>query len=108
MSLAQREFRKSQAPGPCTSIFEKEVSSKRAAVSRVARTSAAMAGDQLSSAQPLSSGTGAERASFLLGVYQFGRSQPPFSPKTAPRSCNLWYAGERRSGRADSRSSYGI
>src|SRR6185503_3459295 len=87
ISLLHKLCRKSNAPGPSTSSLEKDVSSNSPATSRVARVSAAMAEDQLSRAQPERSGIEAALESFSFGANQFGRSHPPFSPKTAPRSC---------------------
>ena len=84
-SLSQRCSRKAGAPSPETSIFAKLVSSKSAAVSRVAPCSAPIAGDQSRPAQPRGRNDSSPRAVF--GSNQFGRSQPDFSPNTAP-SCS--------------------
>jgi hypothetical protein len=67
-------------------------SSKSAAVRRVARASAPIAGDQCWPAQPR--GLRASSASRLagpapasFGVNQLGRSHIDFSPNTAPSAC---------------------
>ena len=73
-------------PDPETSILAKLDSSKRAAVVRVAMASAPMAGDQCWPAQPRGRRASSPAASLLEN--QFGRSQPDFSPNTAPRAVN--------------------
>ena len=78
-SLSQRCSRKSAAPGPAISILANDVSSNRAAASRVARCSAPIAGDQSRPAQPPGRNDSSPAAAF--GSNQFGRSQPDFSPK---------------------------
>ena len=67
------------------------------------------------SARRPSRAAGAPRASARVdtpapssfGVNQFGRSHIDFSPKTAPSAATSSYAGESRSGRPASRSSFG-
>jgi hypothetical protein len=83
--LSHIRSRKSAAPAPTTSIFAKEVSSKSAAVSRQARCSAPIAGDQISPAQPRGRRLSSPLAAF--GSNQFARSHPDFSPNDAPSSC---------------------
>ncbi len=68
--FAQSRSRKSAAPSPETSIFANEVSSKSAAVSRQARCSAPIAGDQSRPAQPRGRSDSSPRAAF--GSNQFG------------------------------------
>ncbi len=80
--LAQRPSRNSAAPGPVTSSFANEVSSKSAAASRQARCSAPIAGDQIFPAQPRGRSDSSPAAAFDSN--QFARSQPDFSPKEAP------------------------
>src|SRR3954454_24231258 len=103
-SFPHTHWRSAVAPEPSTSSFENEDSSNSAAVVLVARASAPMAGLQCPPAQPVgrvpSSAAGsATPAPDAFGSNQFGRSQPDFSPKTAPRAASRAYAGERRSGR---------
>jgi hypothetical protein len=83
--LSHSRSRKSAAPSPTTSIFAKEVSSNSAAVVRQATCSAPIAGDQRRPAQPRGLSDSSPCAAFAS--YQFTRSQPDFSPKTAPSSC---------------------
>ena len=74
------------APGPATSIFANELSSNSpAALPRGER----LGGDRRRPvlAGPAARPDGLERAARSFGLNQFGRSQPDFSPKTAPRSC---------------------
>ena len=104
MSFPATPWRKAQAPGPTTSSFANDVSSNSAAAPRVARASAAIAGDQWRPAQPRgrrrsSAARPPKRGSSALGSNQLGRSQPDFSPKTAPRSARTSYVGDVRSGR---------
>ena len=58
-----------------------------------------------SPAQPL--GLSAPSPAAALDSYQFGRSQPDFSPNTAPNAASVSYVGEVRSGRPAWRSSLG-
>jgi len=81
---AIRQRMNDAAPGPVTSILENEVSSKMAARSRHARCSAAMAGDQISPAHPRGRSDGSPSSAFRSN--QLTRSQPDFSPHTAPSS----------------------
>ena len=74
--------RKAAAPAPDTSSFANEDSSNSAAVARHARASAPIAGDQWRPAQPRGRSASSPAASFT--AYQFTRSQPDFSPNTAP------------------------
>ena len=104
-SLPQSRWRRTSAPGPTTSSFEKDVSSKSPARSRVARCSASIAGDQIRPANPRGRRPSSPAAAF--GSNQFGRSQPDFSPNEAPSSRSLGYAGDRRSRRPSSRSWFG-
>ena len=80
--LSQRDSRKAAAPSPETSILAKLVSSKSAALSRQARCSAPIAGDQSRPAQPRGLSDSSPAAAF--GSNQFARSQPDFSPNAAP------------------------
>jgi hypothetical protein len=82
--LSQRFSRKSAAPEPATSILANDVSSKSAAVSRVARCSAPIAGDQWRPAQPRGRNDSSPPVAFDSN--QLARSQPDFSPKAAPSS----------------------
>ena len=100
--LSQSRSRKSAAPGPATSIFANEVSSKSAAASRHATCSAPIAGDQSRPAQPRGRSDSSPRAAFVSN--QFARSQPDFSPHAAPSSSRRAYVGETRSGRPACRS----
>ena len=95
----------SAAPGPTTSSFANDDSSKIAAASRHARCSAPIAGDQCFPAQPRGRSDSSPRSAF--GSYQFARSQPDFSPNAAPCTRCHSYAGETRSGRPAWRSSNG-
>ena len=81
-SFAHIRWRKAAAPGPDTSILANELSSKSPACSRVATASAWMAGDQCCPAHPRGRSPSSPCTAF--GSNQFGRSQPDFSPKTAP------------------------
>ena len=80
--LSQSDSRKAAAPGPQTSIFANDDSSKIATASRQARCSAPIAGDQSLPAQPRGRSDSSPAAAF--GSNQFARSQPDFSPNTAP------------------------
>ncbi len=84
--LAHSPSRNSAAPGPVTSSFANEVSSKSAADSRQARCSAPIAGDQIFPAQPRGRSDSSPAAEFDSN--QFARSQPDFSPKEAPSSAS--------------------
>ena len=93
MSLPATDWRNAQAPGPLTSSLANELSSNTAAAWRVASASAAIAGDQWRPAQPAgrrasSAARPPNRGSSALGSNQFGRSQPDFSPKTAPSAAS--------------------
>ena len=100
--LSHSRSSSSAAPGPLTSIFENDVSSNSAAASRQAACSAPMAGDQCMPAQPR--GRSASSPAASLVAYQFTRSQPDFSPNTAPCPRCHSYTGETRSGRPAWRS----
>ena len=78
-SLLQSRSSSSAAPGPEISIFANDVSSKSAALSRHARCSAPIAGDQCSPAHPRGRSDSSPAAAF--DSYQFTRSHPDFSPK---------------------------
>ena len=95
----------SAAPGPEISIFANDDSSKIAAASRVARCSAPIAGDQCMPAQPRGRSDSSPRSAF--DSYQLTRSQPDFSPNSAPCSRCHAFAGETRRGRPASRSWFG-
>ena len=84
MSFAHIRPRNAVAPGPTTSSLANDVSSNRPAARRVASASAPIAGDQCIPAQPR--GRSASSPAAALDSNQFGRSQPDFSPKAAPRS----------------------
>jgi hypothetical protein len=81
-SFPHIRWRNAAAPGPDTSILANELSSKSPARSRVAAASAWIAGDQCWPAQPRGRRPSSPWAAF--GSNQFGRSQPDFSPNTAP------------------------
>ena len=100
--LAHMRSRNSGASCPAISIFANEVSSNSAAVVRQATCSAPIAGDQSRPAQPRDRNDSSPRWAF--GSNQFARSQPDFSPNTAPSSCRRAYAGDTRSGRPAVRS----
>src|SRR5258706_15262226 len=85
ISFAQSRCRKSKAPEPCTSIFEKDVSSKSATVLRVVRVFEARAKDQLSSDQLGRFGNEAPFENGSFGVNRSGGSNPLFSRRIAPR-----------------------
>ena len=108
-SFAHSHWSSSSEPGPETSILANDVSSNSAAVVRVARASAPIAGLQISPAQPR--GRSASRSAAVspapFGSNQFGRSHDDFSPNDAPSASRRPYAGDRRSGRPDVRSSFG-
>ena len=100
--FAHSRSRNSGASPPVISIFANDVSSKSAAVVRQATCSAPIAGDQSRPAQPRGRSDSSPAAAF--GSNQLTRSQPDFSPKTAPSSCVRGYVGEVRSGRPACRS----
>ena len=79
--LSHRCSRNSAAPGPTTSILANEDSSNSAAVSRAARCSAAIAGDQCIPAQPRGRSDSCPQPALLS--YQLTRSHPDFSPNAA-------------------------
>ena len=86
-SFAHIDCRNATAPGPTISIFANDVSSNRPAARRVASASAPIAGDQCSPAQPRGRRLSSPAAAFESN--QFGRSQPDFSPKDAPRPSRI-------------------
>ena len=100
--FAVSRSRKAAASGPETSSLAKEDSSNSAAVSRQARASAPIAGDQWRPAQPRGRSDSSPAAA--LASYQLTRSQPAFSPNAAPCAACHAYAGESRSGRPARRS----
>src|SRR5207244_7057067 len=100
--LSHNPSRNAAAPSPEISILANEVSSKSAAVRRQALCSAPIAGDQSLPAQPRGRSDSSPAEAF--GSNQLARSQPDFSPNTAPSSRRRAYAGETRSGRPASRS----
>ena len=104
-SFADSRWRNAAASGPLTSILAKLDSSNRPARSRVAMCSAAMALDQCSPAHPRGRSRASDGSSF--DVNQFARSQPDFSPNSAPRSASRAYVGAVLSGRPACRSSPG-
>ena len=89
---------------PATSSLANDVSSNSAAAGRVASASAAIAGDQWRPAQPRgrsasSASRPPNRGSSAFGSNQFGRSQPDFSPNTAPSRGEI-VIGRRRAQRS--------
>ena len=83
--LSQRCSRKSAAPAPETSIFANDVSSKSAAGLASGTVLGADRGRPEPPAQPRGRSDSSPAAAF--GSNQFARSQPDFSPKAAPSSC---------------------
>ncbi len=82
-SFAHNPWRKPTAPGPVISILAKLDSSNSAAASRQARCSVTMAVDQCWPAQPRGRCDSCSRSA--LDQYQLTRSQPLFSPSSAPK-----------------------
>src|SRR3954462_13565247 len=105
MRLPHKRSSNASAPVPRTSSFEKLDWSNSAADSRHGRASTSIAGDQFSPAHPRGRSDSSPPSAF--DSYQLTRSQPPFSPNTAPSSRWRAYADETRNGRPACRSSPG-